>query len=214
IFRRIAKPKEGGWFEANKQFIAPLPIPEASETDKAEVVRQARELQRLHTLRRDLIATFDKRIGGDQTAADRHKPTWLCADASKWIEKLAVWDILLRPGVKLAVENTADELRLKIDDVLTLELFDEPETPLIAAQWRQALRNVQVTEGFKAKKLAELLLKLRKSDHSELKNRLVELDGEIKQTEAAIAQAETSINKIAYRLYDLSEEEIRLVEAG
>ncbi len=27
VFRRIAKPKDGGYFEANKQFIAPLPIP-------------------------------------------------------------------------------------------------------------------------------------------------------------------------------------------
>ena len=27
VFRRIAKVKDGGFFEANKQFIAPLPIP-------------------------------------------------------------------------------------------------------------------------------------------------------------------------------------------
>ena len=214
IFRRIAKPKDGGWFEANKQFIAPLPIPEASGEDKAEVTRQARELQRLHTLRRDLIAKFGSRIGGDQTVIDRRKPTWLCADAGKFAEKIAAWDTLLRPGVKLAVENRADELRLKIDGVLALELFDEPETPFIAAQWRQALRGVQVTEGFKARKLAELLLKLRKSDHADLKNRLVETDGEIERTEAAIAQAETSMNSIVYRLYGLSEEDKRMVEAG
>ena len=25
VFRRIGKPKQGGWYEANKQFIAPLP---------------------------------------------------------------------------------------------------------------------------------------------------------------------------------------------
>jgi hypothetical protein len=214
IFRRIAKPKDGGWFEANKQFIAPLPVPDASNADKTEVARLARELQRLHTLRRDLIATFGSRIGSDQTVIDRRKPSWLYADADKWVEKLAAWDTLLRPGVKLAVENTADELCLKIDGAPVLELFDEPETPFIAAQWRQALRDVQVTEGFKAKKLAELLLKLRKSDHAELKNRLVETDGEIERTEASIAQAETSMNNIMYRLYGLSEEERRMVEAG
>jgi hypothetical protein len=107
-----------------------------------------------------------------------------------------------------------DELRLKIDGALALELFDEPETPFIAAQWREALRDVQVTESFKAKKLVELLLRLRKSDHAELKNRLVGTDGEIERTEAAITQAETSMNNIVYRLYGLSGEEKRMVDAG
>jgi hypothetical protein len=116
--------------------------------------------------------------------------------------------------VNLAVENTADELRLKIDGTPVLELFDEPDTPFIAAQWRQALRDVQVTESFKAKKLIELLLKLRKSDHAELKRRLVEIDGEIEQTETSIARAEAAMNSIVYRLYGLSEAEKRMVEAG
>jgi hypothetical protein len=109
---------------------------------------------------------------------------------------------------------TKDELRLKIDGALALELFDEPETPFIAAQWREALRDVQVTESFKAKKLVELLLRLRKSDHAEMKNRLVETDGEIERTEAAITQAETSMNNIVYRIYGLSGEEKRMVDAG
>lgn len=37
VFRRIGKPKQGGWFEANKQFIAPLPIPNVSLKDRADV---------------------------------------------------------------------------------------------------------------------------------------------------------------------------------
>ncbi|OPY17370.1 MAG: Type IIS restriction enzyme Eco57I [Syntrophus sp. PtaB.Bin075] len=214
IFRRIAKPKEGGWFEANKQFIAPLPIPEASDEDRAEVARQARELQRLHTLRRDLIAGFGKRVNGDQTVVDRRRSTWLCADADRWKEKLAAWDALLRPGVELAVENTDDELLLKIGGETVLELFDVPETPFIAAQWRQALRDVSVTAGFNAGKLSYLLLKLRKSDSPELKKRLIDIDDEIKRTEAAIIQTEKVMNSTVYRLYDMTREEIRMVEAG
>ncbi len=54
VFRRIGKPKQGGWFEANKQFIAPLPIPDASPDDRAEVARRARDLQDRWTSRRDL----------------------------------------------------------------------------------------------------------------------------------------------------------------
>jgi hypothetical protein len=214
IFRRIAKPKEGGYFEANKQFIAPLPIPDASESDKAEVARQARELQRLYTLRRDLIAKFDKRLNSDQTESDRRKPGFLCADAAKQAEKVAVWDALLRPGVKLDVENSTDELRLKIDGVLALELFDEGETPFIAAQWRQALRNVNITESFSAKKLAEMLLKLRKCDHTELKERLIELDREITGIDQTITTFETTMNALVYQLYGLSTKEQHMVEAG
>src|SRR5690606_14472528 len=44
VFRRIAKPKDGGYFEANKQFIAPLPVPKATKKQKAEVAAVAEKL--------------------------------------------------------------------------------------------------------------------------------------------------------------------------
>lgn len=211
IFRRIAKPKDGGWFEANKQFIAPLPIPEATDDDKVEVARQAKELQRLHSLRRDLIAKFDRRWLSDQTEPDKRKEAWLCADAAKRAEKYATWNVLLRPGAQFVVGHTDDELRLKIDGVTALELFDVPETPYVAAQWRQSLRNVNVTESFDAKKLVKLLLDLRKSSHAEIKDRLIQLDEEIRQTEIDIAVAEQAMNALVYRLYGLTEVEIQMV---
>lgn len=45
VFRWTARPKRGGWFEANKQFLAPLPVPEASEAERGEIGRLARGLQ-------------------------------------------------------------------------------------------------------------------------------------------------------------------------
>ncbi len=51
IFRAIAKRKVGGYFEANKQFIAPLPIPTATAEQEAAVAARARRLQALHTRR-------------------------------------------------------------------------------------------------------------------------------------------------------------------
>ena len=214
IFRRIAKPKDGGWFEANKQFIAPLPIPEATDVDKAEVTRQSKALQRLHTLRRDLIAKFTKRQSSDQTEVDKRKEVWLCADAAVRAEKYATWDVLLRSGAQFIVEHTDDELRLKIDGITALELFDVPETPFVAAQWRQALRNVNVTESFSAKKLVNLLLNLRKSSQSEIKDRLIQLDAEIQQIETTIESAETAMNDLVCRLYGLSDEDRKIIEAG
>ena len=48
VFRRIAKPKSGGYYEANKQFIAPLPVPRADPIIKADIAARARAIQALH----------------------------------------------------------------------------------------------------------------------------------------------------------------------
>jgi hypothetical protein len=71
-----------------------------------------------------------------------------------------------------------------------------------------------VTESFTAKKIVDLLLKLRKSDHAELNAKLVVLDGEITKAEADIVTAEAEMNAIVYRLYGLLEEDVRMIEAG
>ena len=60
FFRRIAKPKDRGYFEANKQFIAPLPIPETREQN--EVVGLARRLADLHTRRLAVRAGVHRRL--------------------------------------------------------------------------------------------------------------------------------------------------------
>ena len=44
VFRRTAKPKDGGWFEANRQFIAPLPIPRDNAETMQGVADRAQRL--------------------------------------------------------------------------------------------------------------------------------------------------------------------------
>ena len=53
VFRRISRPKSGGYFEANKQFLAPLPVPRADPHARADIARRARELQALHDAHAD-----------------------------------------------------------------------------------------------------------------------------------------------------------------
>ncbi len=79
VFKRIARPKSGGFFDIEKQFIAPLPIPDATAEQRAEVGTRARELQELHTLRRDTIAKLDARLHSAQTApvSPAPKEEWL-----------------------------------------------------------------------------------------------------------------------------------------
>lgn len=51
VFKRIAKPKANGFYEANKQFIAPLPVPKAGPEQMKRVGTLAMRLTELHTER-------------------------------------------------------------------------------------------------------------------------------------------------------------------
>jgi tRNA G10 N-methylase Trm11 len=77
VFRRISKPFRGGYLSANKQYIAPLPIPPASDQDRDAVAASARALQSAHTARRDTLARIARRLSATR---QRNAPaTWLFA---------------------------------------------------------------------------------------------------------------------------------------
>lgn len=79
VFKRIAKAKEGGYYEANKQFIAPLPIPPADEGQKKQVAERAEKLQALHTAYRDELGKLAKRLSAAQMQDDAKTPQWIWA---------------------------------------------------------------------------------------------------------------------------------------
>lgn len=244
VFKHIARPKAGGFFDIEKHFLAPLPIPAASQEDRAEVGKRARELQELHTRRRDLVEKLDMRLRSPQTVAVAPAPglEWLWAEVgtvASWkrspeapaglsARELTAWskarqaealqarhdalDALLQPGVTLAVKNTGDDIILRIGGREALRLYDRPDTPLIAVQWRHALRDLNVTEAFDARRLQRLLLDLRTTDDAPLRDRLLALDAEITALDATLAERESALNAIIYRLYALTPEEIAMVE--
>jgi SAM-dependent methyltransferase len=67
FFRHTAKPKDRGYFEANKQFIAPLPVPSAKPKDQKPVAALARKLADLHGERLEAFAEVRRRIIVDLT---------------------------------------------------------------------------------------------------------------------------------------------------
>jgi hypothetical protein len=75
IFRRIAKPKSGGFFEANKQFVAPLPIPRASAEEKQWVGSRALELTALYSQLRNLNGDLKHRL--EVCDSDKRSEDWL-----------------------------------------------------------------------------------------------------------------------------------------
>ena len=80
IFRRIARPKANGFFDVDANFLAPLPIPHAKEHEKTQVAEKAKNLQDLHTRRRDLLLMIDKRLESTQCENDKRDEGWLWAD--------------------------------------------------------------------------------------------------------------------------------------
>ena len=243
VFRRTSKPFRGETLSANKQYIAPLPIPNATKEQKMAVGDQAKNLQKLHTARRDKAALLKRRLDSDQCLADKRAEDWLWADVRKlkeWKQEApaelagrerTAWakeqraakleahldkiDALLRPNAILTVNCDSGEVNFCIESVpVATAYLDENEADFIAAQWREAARNTNVTEKFTAKQLVKKLLTLRKTDIAPLRMQVIKIDAEVQAFDAKIEQAERDMNQFIYGLYNLTEDEIKLVEAG
>lgn len=244
VFQRLSRPKEGGFYEANKQFIAPLPIPDATPEEREQVAHAAEQLQEMYTRRRDLVSAFEQRLMSAQTVVMTPEPgpDWLWAEVGTmaswkvhpeaagrkgreltvWAkvryeqaleERLAILDACLTKGARFNVNVTADQLSLSIGNTEVLKLFDKPDAPFIATQWRHALRDANVTEAFDAKRLLWMLLDLRTTADVSLHARMISLDGEITALDQALAAREQSLNTLIYCLYHLTTAEIAMIEA-
>ncbi|MCK9303879.1 MAG: hypothetical protein M0P27_00600 [Bacteroidales bacterium] len=242
--RTQSKPFQGNTRSANKQFLAPLPIPNATDAEKQAVGSRALALQAMHTRQRDLINKIERRLQGSQMIERKHAPGWLWAnvksvnDWAKSSEKpadlkgraLTAWakeqaalrlqhhldelDARLNVNAEVLVENDDDELRLLINGVAVVELFDKPDTSLIAAQWRQFARTTNITEKFDGKKLLAKILSLRSTEDETLKNSIIAIDQELQLLDTQIAAAEEQLNDIIFRFYQLTPEEIALVRGS
>ncbi|MCA9163545.1 MAG: hypothetical protein KDA62_11220 [Planctomycetales bacterium] len=242
FFRLTAKPKDNGYFEANRQFIAPLPIPKANKAQKKKVGGLAQRLQTLHTARRDSVAKLQRRIDSPQCVADARRAEWLWADVDpNYVKQFAAAGLSarerttwtkgeiarrleshyeeiaahLRPRVSVHVQADDDALILLVDTTPVLAKYGlEPaEAQYLAALWRQILRGVNITSKFTAEKLVAKLLDLRTTSDLGLRQAILALDAEIQVQDCDIDNAEREINALIYQLYDLTGEEISLVES-
>lgn len=240
VFRRIAKPKGGGYFEANRQFIAPLPIPEASDTQRADVAERAKLLQDLHTGRRDRILDLQRRLASPQCVDDARGPAWLWTDVGSpasiaaeapggvsgrertaWARAehnarldahLGRIDSMLRPGAKLSVTSSAGEVCFAADGVTLITVYeDDADAAFLSAQWRQVARTMNVTSSYRAKALVKSLLGLRSTTREPLRRQIVDLDSQVVELELKIDAAEKEMNEVVEELYGLTEGEKQLV---
>lgn len=238
VFRRIGKPKQGGWYEANRQFIAPLPIPKASAEQRANIAARARRLQTRWTHRRDLLRESAGRLS--VLARARHPARWLwpdlpalpemterapkglrlATDRRRWADeglkeleaaRVEALQAALDRGGRREVRFQSGELRLYVSGTAVLDkiYLDDAAGRLTEAYWRWLLLSGPARE---AERFAADLRRPPAPTESPAAVQFMERVAALAAEVAAIEAEERELNEILYALYELSPEERNLVE--
>ena len=238
IFRRIGKPKQGGWYEANRQFIAPLPIPHASAEARAEVSALARRLQERWTHRHRLLQEAGDRLS--VLAHARHPARWLWpdlptlpelagqapsglrlnTDRRKWADErldemeaasIESLQAALNRGGRREARFEGGELRLYVNGAVVLHkiYLDETAGRLAESYWRWLLLSGATRD---AKRFATDLRCPPSPVATPAASQFIERVAALAHEVEAIAADERALNEILYDLYRLSPDERNLVE--
>ena len=232
IFRRIAKPKDGDWFEANKQFIAPLPIPNATPEQRTTVAKHAQELQRLHTLRQTVLSRIARRLGTVRRRA-KHE-SWLFADVLSpsdrekdapssfdtrqrrdWAKntfevdltaRLSALSAFLKQGTTFDANLSEDgELCFTADEqsVIDKVFVGTKEREFLLAQWKVVASTFVVAEKGNGKRLSQALRTVATSDNEVLVEQVVAIVDELQACEACIRDEEKKVDDLVSSLFRL-----------
>jgi len=238
VFRAISKPFQNDYRSANKQFIAPLPIPDASPEARVEVAARARRLQRRWTHRRDLLREAEARLSVLGRA--RHPARWLWPDLPipsdmeaqaprslplaplrrKWAEERldeleaarieALQAALDRKGRREA-RYERGELSLRVGGAAVLDriFLDEPQGRLTEAYWRWLLISSPPRE---AGRFAADLRRPPSAVGAPAAAQFIERVAALAEEVAGITTDERAMNALLYDLYRLTSDERNLVE--
>lgn len=240
VFKRIARIKVNNFFEANKQFIAPLPIPNAADEQKNSVGIKAKSLQKVSNDRRNLASQIAKRAGSMKVK--KQPIDWLFPDIPSMddLEAAAPQDSdtrerkawakqkldeavtakheeisgRLNPTATLRAQFDDGELSFFVDHVPVVSgvWVNDDKGTFIAAQWANFAATFNITEKTDGKKLCEALLKIGETDNAALRDQIIKLQNKLAVLDADIAAKENVLDQEIYGLYGLSTNEIKLIE--
>ncbi len=238
VFRVISKPFQNDYRSANKQFIAPLPISNASAEGRADIAIRARRLQQRWTARRHLLRQSEDRLS--VLARARHPARWLWPDLPtlpdmierapkglrlaterrKWAEeqldemeaaRVEALQAALERGGRREVRFDRGELRLYVSGAPVLDKIysDEAAGRMTEAYWRWLLLSEPVRE---AERFAADLRRPPVPSDLPAAAQFIEHVAALVEEVAAIEADERTLNEALYDLYELSPEERNLVE--
>jgi hypothetical protein len=241
VFKRISKPFRGSYLSANRQFIAPLPIPPTSAEERSEVAAKAQALQAAHTKRRDTLAAIERRLSATQR---RNRPeTWLFPDLKsiddllddaparldaeqkqKWASERYNRDLTayhdaitarLRPSSAFSAEFGIGELSFSIDGIPVINriFLSRAEGEFIVTQWKVLAATITVADRTDDRSIANKLRRLARTDNPDIVEQIVALERTLSDLDADIARQEAEMNRRVYQLYALSDADITLIES-
>lgn len=239
VFKRISKPFRGNYLSANRQFIAPLPIPRTDEASRNALGATARELQELHSSRRDTLRELRHRLDASpaqnrrldfifptlRNARQRRGEAPRGVDARDWAaaaynaeldERFGAIASALHPEVTLEAVFERGELRVLADDATIIHgiFVDNAEGPFIAAQWNARFDSFTPPTKNPGRSLVNLLRQLIVTDNQALRDQVISLELEQRTVKATIADREAALNERLYGLYGLSAEQRLMIENG
>lgn len=241
VFKWLGKPKDNGYFEANKQFIAPLPVPTADRTSQTAISGLARQMQERLTTRVRLRADLQERleatarrilpledlladvrpIGGIEADAPRSLPR---SELKRWVDDqrredeetaLARIDAAIRLDSIIAVSLVRGKLGCAIDGVEMARMFVSPEqADLIASQWRAVALDFAPTGAGDAKRLLDRLRRVAVDAPAALRDQIIAIGTDLENLGATIAKDEQELHELSAILFNLTPEEEALVLKG
>jgi hypothetical protein len=240
LFRWLSKPFRGDYFSANKQFIAPLPIPPASDADRAAVAAIAERLQAAYTERLRLRQGIDDRLS--TLARRRHPLEWLLPDVQSKQQIEAEVRNLPGPDAKRAYADRVQPEQIeaalaRIDDLIRLDSrfearFDDGELSLLIdgaagargvyadgeqgafwlAQWQAVALAFEPSSKGNAKRLIEQLRNVADEAPAPVRGQIIERQQSLSALAGELRALEASLHDITCRLFALTPAERRLVE--
>ena len=237
----MGKPKDNGFFEANKQFIAPLPIPHADRQGRASLIALAKGLQQRRTEQMDERAALAELLGAtarfavslDRLLPDVRPVTEIEAGLAKSVPAsqrkakadeeranqeeaaLARVEATLRPTSVLTVALVRGAVRLLVDGGETARLFVTAEqAALVEAQWRAVALDFSAQGKGDARRLTDRLRRIALDADAAVAGQIVAAGARLAALDAVLRDAEAQLHELTCGLFGLTAEERALVEAG
>jgi hypothetical protein len=241
IFGWLTKPFRGDYKSANKQFIAPLPVPGVGRKDRAGLSQLAQKLQQDSSERIDLLAQLAELLAKtvrpllplEQVLDDVESIPQIelkipksvpLANRKAWVDDerkaqeeaaFARLDGLIRLDSEMTVTLAKGKLSFLIDEQEAAKLFVQAaEAELIAAQWRCISLDFAPTGKGDGKRVIDRLRKVAKTADPAVTERIIVIGEALATLSDTLREDETQLHELTCTLFNLTADERALVDAS